>query len=119
MSNEIAVILIRSRIGVSPDVKKTLDLLRLFTKNTCSVIKDSPNHRGMLRTIKDFVTWGDLSEVTKKQLIEKRKDKDESLFRLAPPIKGYGTKGIKTPFTMGGALGDRKEKINDLIMRMM
>jgi large subunit ribosomal protein L30 len=40
-------------------------------------------------------------------------------FRLNSPKKGYGRKGIKKPFSLGGALGSRLEKINDLIRRMM
>ncbi|AAR39160.1 NEQ311 [Nanoarchaeum equitans Kin4-M] len=38
-------------------------------------------------------------------------------FRLRPPSKGYGKKGIKKHFNEGGALGYRGEKINDLILR--
>ena len=40
-------------------------------------------------------------------------------FRLNPPVKGFDRKGIKVPFSLGGALGYRKEKINDLIKRMV
>ena len=39
------------------------------------------------------------------------------VLRLHPPKKGY--EGIKRPFVMGGALGYRGEKINDLIRRMI
>ena len=41
------------------------------------------------------------------------------VFRLNAPKKGHARAGIKTPFAMGGALGNRKEAINALIMRMM
>ena len=40
-------------------------------------------------------------------------------FRLMPPSKGFERQGIKKPFSMGGALGYRKEKINDLIKKMI
>tara|TARA_Y100000310_G_scaffold344294_1_gene456259 strand:+ start:3154 stop:3627 length:474 start_codon:yes stop_codon:yes gene_type:complete len=40
-------------------------------------------------------------------------------FKLTPPAKGFGRKGIKKPFSMGGALGYRKDMINDLIKRMI
>ncbi len=43
----------------------------------------------------------------------------KQFFRLMPPIKGYERAGIKKPFSMGGALGYRKEKINDLVKRMV
>lgn len=40
-------------------------------------------------------------------------------FRLTPPLKGFERGGIKTPYSMGGVLGYRKDKINDLLVRMM
>ncbi len=40
-------------------------------------------------------------------------------FRLSPPNKGFERGGIKRPFSMGGSLGYRKNKINDLIRRMI
>ncbi len=40
-------------------------------------------------------------------------------FRLTPPAHGFERKGIKKPYSMGGALGYRKEKINELIRRMI
>jgi large subunit ribosomal protein L30 len=58
------------------------------------------------------------------ELIEgKMKLKDipglKQFFRLSPPKKGYAQQGTKKPFSLGGALGYRKEKINDLIQRML
>jgi large subunit ribosomal protein L30 len=41
------------------------------------------------------------------------------VFRLSPPAKGYDRGGIKHPYTLGGALGYRGEKINELIERMI
>ncbi|MEA3254513.1 MAG: 50S ribosomal protein L30 [Candidatus Altiarchaeota archaeon] len=41
------------------------------------------------------------------------------VFRLNPPEKGYERKGIKKPYTKGGALGYRGEKINELIGKMI
>lgn len=40
-------------------------------------------------------------------------------FRLNPPLKGFERKGIKIPFSLGGALGYRSQKINELIIRMI
>ena len=47
------------------------------------------------------------------------KKKYKPYFRLKPPVKGYGKKGIKLHFKNGGALGYRADKINDLLKRMM
>ncbi|HEX55288.1 MAG: 50S ribosomal protein L30 [Candidatus Altiarchaeales archaeon] len=41
------------------------------------------------------------------------------VFRLRPPKKGYERKGIKKPFSIGGVLGYRGEKINELLERMI
>lgn len=41
------------------------------------------------------------------------------VFKLNPPRFGFERKGIKKPFSMGGALGYRKEKINALITNMI
>lgn len=124
-NKRVAIILIRSTIGVKPNIKHTLKLLNLERKNTCKILEDKPNVRGMLKTVKDFVTWGDIDEDTYKLLTEKRssivkKDGTEkNVYNLHPPRKGYGSNGVKVPFKMGGALGDRGNQINDLISRML
>jgi large subunit ribosomal protein L30 len=41
------------------------------------------------------------------------------VFRLKPPVKGFERKGIKKPYSVGGALGDRGDKIKELIVRMI
>ncbi len=41
------------------------------------------------------------------------------VFRLKPPTKGYDRGGIKQPYSRGGALGYRGEKINELVERML
>lgn len=112
---KFAVILVRSTINVSEKVKATLQMLNLNSKNGCVIIEETPSNNGMLQIIKDYVTWGILDEATE---VELRK-KGDRYFRLNPPRKGYGRKGIKVPFSKGGALGDRKEKINELITRML
>tara|TARA_Y100000310_G_C20333207_1_gene646227 strand:+ start:122 stop:607 length:486 start_codon:yes stop_codon:yes gene_type:complete len=43
----------------------------------------------------------------------------KNFFKLNPPIKGFEAKGIKVPFSLGGVLGYRKDKINTLIRKMV
>ena len=125
MEKKYAVILIRGRIGMSHDKKKTLDLLGLYRKNYCVIIPATREYEGMLRKVKDYVTWGEIKPEVEKKLIEKRqeidkkKNKPKKFYRLAPPIGGFERKGIKKPYTIGGALGYRGEAINDLIERML
>lgn len=143
MTNKIAVVRVRGGINVNQKVKDTFNLLRLFNKNYCVVIEITPAMMGMIKKIKDYVTWGEIDDETYNLLIEKRGEeykgreqdskgkikykkfitinnkKYKPYFRLNPPRKGYGRKGIKIAFKVSGALGDRADKINDLIKRMI
>jgi len=119
--SKIAVILIRGLVGVKHDIKETLFYLNLRKKHVCAIINDTPTTRGMLKKVQDFVTFGEVSEETLKELSTKRKpvSEDKPVFFLAPPKGGFERKGIKISYTVGGALGDRKENINELILKMM
>ena len=43
----------------------------------------------------------------------------KQFFRLKPPLRGFEKGGIKKPFSLGGALGYRKNNINELVKRMI
>jgi large subunit ribosomal protein L30 len=141
-SGKLAIVLVRGVVGVAQSVKDTLSLLRLNKKNYCVVIENNPVHLGMIKKTKDYITWGEIDEDTFKELVEKRGEefqarltdrkekysyksleisgkKYKPYFRLNPPRKGFGRKGIKIAFKLGGALGYRAEKINDLLKRML
>jgi len=116
---KIAVILIRSAISIPEPVQRTLSLLGLKFKNNCVVVEDVPEMKGMIEKIKDLSTFGPVDDATLKAMEPRRVSKDSKNYRLNPPRKGFGRKGIKVAFSKGGALGNRKEKINDLLMRMV
>ena len=137
------VVLVRGLIDLSKDVKDTLAMLRLFRKNQAVIVdNNTPTVKGMIIKVKDCVTWGEIDDATVKELVEKRGElflarktdvkkkykyatfsfngnDYKPYFRLNPPRKGFGRKGIKMPFGVGGGLGYRGEKINDLIKRML
>ncbi|MBI2671005.1 50S ribosomal protein L30 [Candidatus Woesearchaeota archaeon] len=153
----IAIIRIKGEHNIRREINDTMQMLRLYNKFNCSIIKNSPPYIGMLNSIKEYVTWGELNEETFKVLLTNRgrlagnkkleetylKDKTKLsfndfanefftfkkelkdipglklYFRLKPPTKGFERKGTKVPFSQGGALGYRKEKINDLIKKML
>lgn len=122
--NTIAVILLRGFIGMKQDVKDTLYMLRLRKKHVCVVLEDNPSNKGMITKIKDYVTFGEISDETLKELITKRGSKydqktSKGFFELHPPRGGFERKGIKKPYQAGGALGNRGTKINDLIKKML
>jgi large subunit ribosomal protein L30 len=124
-TEKLAAILVRGEVGLRHDVKKTLQLLNMGRKHICVVIENNPVNRGLLQKVKDFVTFGPVSEETVKELRDKRstlKDKEgkhKDVFRLHPPIGGFERKGIKVSFNQGGALGLRKEGMDALIKRMI
>ena len=120
---KIAIVRVRGITGINTKIKDTLTMLNLHKKNYCVIVPATPSYIGMIKKVKDYVTYGYIDSETEKLLLEKKAEKsaDGSLkpfFRLNPPKKGYGRKGIKVPFSLGGALGNRGDKINDLIQRM-
>ena len=112
----LAIVRVRGLVGRNSAVEGTLQTLKLYKRNYCTTLEESPESLGMLTKVKDFITWGEVDEETLNILREKSTKK---FYRLNSPKKGFGRKGIKYPFNKGGALGNRKEKINDLIKRMM
>ena len=114
----LAIIRVRGLMHVERSVSDTLNMLRLYRKNYCAVVPDTAVYKGMVSKVKSYITYGTIDNETEK-LLEKRKQGDNKFYRLNSPKKGYGRKGIKVAFSNGGALGDRKEKINDLIKRMI
>lgn len=143
MEKQLAAIRVRGLTGMKIKIEDTLKMLRLFKKNYCCVLPNSPNYIGMLKKAKDYITWGEIDDETFNLIISKRGEefngrefdikkkiacndfflvnnkKIKKYFRLSPPRKGFGRKGIKHSFQQGGALGYRGDKINDLIKRMV
>lgn len=116
---ELAVIRIRGSIKVNKKILDTLEMLNLARTNSCIIIKNAPNYLGMIKKCKDYITWGEINSETKKALVKRKDSKKPNLFRLAPPKGGFERKGIKSPFTKGGVLGYRGDKINNLIKKML
>ena len=140
---QLAAVRVRGDVHLVSTARDTLEMLRLYHRNYCVVVANNPINLGMLKKVKDHITWGEINEDTLKMLVEKRAEehkgaetdshkkikyndfivvnnkKIKKFFRLNSPKKGYGRKGIKKSFENGGALGYRGDKINDLIMRMV
>ena len=142
-NQKLAAIRIRGLIGIKSTIEDNLKMLRLYKKNYCVVIPSTQVNLGMMQKANDYITWGEVSDEIYNILIEKKgeefkgreKDSKEKIiyndfilvnnkkikryFRLNPPRKGFGRKGIKHSFKNGGALGYRGEAMNDLIKRMV
>lgn len=142
-SKRFAVIRVRGLTGLRTKVESTLKMLRLYRKNYCCVLPGNPVYVGMIKQAKDYITWGEIDDETFNMLVDKRgeefkgreSDSKEKIsyndfilingkklkkyFRLSPPRKGFGRKGLKHSFKESGALGYRGSAINELIKRMI
>lgn len=139
---KLAVVMVRGLAKINQPIEDTLLMLNLTRKNQCVVVENNSVYQGMIAKVKDFVTWGEIDDNMLQELLAKRGElfkgrvsdsknkynynffefngkKYKKFFRLNPPQKGFGRKGIKISYRAGGALGYRGEKINDLLMRMI
>lgn len=152
----IAVVRIRGTIRAPKQVRETFQMLHLTRNNHAVLIDNRPSYLGMLKTVQNFITWGEVSKEIVNMLIMERgrlagnKKLTEEytqkagyrsleelaeavfsclveysklpsvhpVFNLHPPTKGYKGK-IKKGYGVGGELGYRGEKINELIKRMI
>lgn len=67
-----AILRVRGKINIKPKIKKTLELLNLTRVNHLVVVEENKTTKGMLQTVKDYVTWGKIDKKTLGNLIEKR-----------------------------------------------
>ena len=116
-----AVIRISGMVKVPKDIEDALYRLKLRRKYSCVLI-DTSNESlaGLLKKVRFYVAYGEISKETQAKLIKERgkKDKDgnlKSFFRLHPTRKGIKSK-IQYP---KGVLGNNKKDINKLIERML
>ena len=114
----IAVIRIKGQVGLDKKIVETFNRLKLRKKYSCIVIEEPTKEQiGMIEKVKNFVAYGSINDETYKKLVKARGGKIKNFFRLHPPRKGIES---KKHFGVGkGVLGDNKEKINDLIVRML
>lgn len=67
-----AIIRLRGDVNVRPEIKYTLRLLRLHSVNHCVVVEENAYNKGMIRKVKDYVAWGDISEDTFENVLKDR-----------------------------------------------
>lgn len=66
------VIRLTGSVHIKTDIGKTLNLLRLNKKNHCVVVPETKEIVGMIKKVKNAITWGELDEATIVKLILKR-----------------------------------------------
>lgn len=68
----LAVVRVRGIINVKNDIRDTLTMLGLGRVNHCVLISESPQNMGMVRKVKDYVTWGPIDPETATLLVKER-----------------------------------------------
>jgi ribosomal protein L30/L7E len=116
----IAIVRIRGQVGVNVDIKETLDRLRVRRKFATKVFENpTAVEIGMINSVRNFISFGEISKDTYKKLVDARGQKDSEgkfkpFFRLHPPRGGANMK-LHYP---QGVLGENKE-MDKLIGRML
>ncbi len=67
-----AIIRLRGDVNVNPDIRYTLGLLRLHKVNHCVLAEENEYSRGMIKKVKDYVAWGEISEETLVAMLQNR-----------------------------------------------
>lgn len=138
----ILVIRISGQVDLDRDIEEALHRLRIRKKYSAVLIKPTPENLSLLQKLRNNVAFGTIDKETLEELIKKRAiplDKKTKInaksivegldkkslaelgvkpfFRLHPPRKGIES---KKHFGVGkGVLGNNKEKINELVRRML
>ena len=66
------IIRLRGRLNIKPKIKDTLRMLRLHKVNHCVVVVGNGYYEGMIKKVKDYVAWGEISEDMLELLLKKR-----------------------------------------------
>ncbi len=67
----LAVVRIRSPV-TGGKTEDTLEMLRLDSINSCAIVPETADYKGMVRRVKDIVTWGEINKETLVEMLKKR-----------------------------------------------
>jgi len=70
--NLIAVVRIRGEVGINPDIKDCLNLMKLHRKHRLIIAKNTPSMRGMIKKVKDYCTFGEIDAETVESILTNR-----------------------------------------------
>lgn len=140
----IAVVRIKGNVRVPLIVQDTLERLNLSKKNNLVFLENKDSILGMVKKVKDYVTYGEVDKkyvdeifekkgkvfegkttdskekyVYKGRFIEINGVKYKKSIKLNTPKGGYAKKGTKKHVKVGGTLGYRGQLIVDFINKML
>ena len=103
MSKVIIAVRLRGRVNIERDREETLKRLRLTRVNHAVLLDDRPDYIGMLKSVKDHITWGEIEEKTLESLLKKRAKasaKKRAEGKKAPSFKETAKKMLKEDKTL-------------------
>ena len=141
----IVLIRITGLVGMKRECEETFSRLRLRSKFSCVVLQENAQTLGMLRDVKDFVAFGKIDEKMLTKLVAARGKKigdvkakfstteSEKIAKEFVAGKSFEELKVRPWFTLHpargginsklhyprGVMGNHKEKINELIERML
>ena len=112
-----------SYIGMLTKVKDYVTWGELDQCTFCNLLKERGRFAANKKFTEDSLKKQTIDEFGKEFFENKKSLKDipglKQFFRLRPPVHGFERGGVKKPFSLGGVLGYRKDRINNLLMRMI
>ena len=101
-----AVIRVRGTVNIKPDIKKTMQLLRLTRANHCVLLEENEVYKGMLQIVKDYTTWGEINKETLTKMLSVRgkligdKPLTEEYLKKAAPYHSFEKLSESIPSTV-------------------
>ncbi len=107
-----AVVRIRGTVNVNPQIKRTLQLLRLTRANHCTLVQETDEMKGMLQKAKDYITWGEIDEAMLTRLLQHRgRIKGDTALTEEYVSSATSCKNMET---LAKALIDQSIKLNEV-----
>lgn len=107
----LAVVRVRGVAGMSPKAKKTLEILHLTRNCHITLVDNRPSFLGMLKKVRNYVTWGEITKENVLLLLKKR----GRLVGDEKPDDAYALKaGYKTLEELADAIYNLEVEFPDL-----
>lgn len=108
----MAVIKLRSSINAKWQVRETMKLMGLTRVNHCVILDGSDSNLGMIKKVKDYVTWGEINPNVLASLLSKRGRLSGGKRVTEESIKSKS--GFQTVAELAAAVVDGKASLEDI-----
>lgn len=96
------------------------EAVRLLLQKRARILGDKPLTEEYIAKNTKYKTFDELADaLIKGEILYKDIPGIKNYFRLPPPRGGFGRKGIKKSYSIGGALGDRGPEIDEFIKKVI